>query len=240
MSKPDGTRVDIDLLRPTWWLECYGVEKGAEVELDLAEFGASGPAHVVDVGPCDADSRNNTRGTNIVIGKFTHESASVWQLYFNDESKPLGVTANHPIFSRRRAAFVPAASLEIGEEVETNDGRVAVLTRRERLPGRHKVYNLEVHRDHTFFVASAPGAPSVWVHNSCAATPRVDAQGRLRSAFAQIRQQDLGTGTATNSSSRAATRAQPPGDEVPRVVAGIPSAGRVESTRGTSSHKTRT
>ena len=52
MTKPDGGRLNITLLRPLDWLEQYEVEPGATLSLDLEELGAEGQAEVVSVGPC--------------------------------------------------------------------------------------------------------------------------------------------------------------------------------------------
>jgi hypothetical protein len=127
----------------------------------MYEMGLAGEVQVVHIGPCHQDSREGKPGYSIVIGKIEHENAIVWDLVFNhDTAHPLGVTANHPLFSEDREDWVPAGELKIGEKVRTLDG-TATLTGKKQRPGRHKVYNLEVHRTHTYFV----GREGLWVHN---------------------------------------------------------------------------
>jgi len=61
-----------------------------------------------------------------------------------------------------RNAWVAAGDLKAGERLRTLDGAACVAGIKLRL-GRDTVYNLEVHKDHTFFVSDA----KLWVHNAC-------------------------------------------------------------------------
>ncbi len=92
-------------------------------------------------------------GSQIVTGKIKHHNAEVWDLVFNnDTAKPLGVTANHPIYSFDRDDWVAAGELRIHEKVRTLDG-TATLTSKSKRPTRETVYNLEVHRVHAYHVS---------------------------------------------------------------------------------------
>lgn len=162
MRKPDGSIAELTVLRPLWWIEETGATLGATVDLGMQELGISGMARVLKIGPCDVDSRDNPDGSQIVTGTIKHRNAEVWDLVFNyDTSKPLGVTANHPIFSDDRNDWVAAGELRINEKVQTLDG-TASLTSKSQRPGRHTVYNLEVHRHHTYYVSQF----GILAHNS--------------------------------------------------------------------------
>ncbi len=164
IAKADGSIASVELARPLWWFEENDAhEVGDEVDLVLHELGIEGKATVVGIGPVDADSREGSSGSSIVTATIKHENATVFNLVFNElVDEPLGVTANHPIYSQDRDDWVPAGDLEIGEKVVAKDG-FATLTDRSELPGRHTVYNLEVHRVHTFHVSDL----GILVHNTC-------------------------------------------------------------------------
>jgi len=128
-------------------------------------MGIDGDAQVKAITPCTADSRNRSPGSQVVTGKFEHENAIVLDLYFNNNPEDhLGVTPNHPLWSLDRDGWIEAGHLQIGEKLRTKDGIEAVLTSKSQQPGRHKVYNLEVHKDHTYYVSNL----GILAHNSCA------------------------------------------------------------------------
>ncbi len=92
---------------------------------------------------------------------FEHDSDQVLQLYFNNNEQPLEVTPEHPIWSVDKNDYVPAGNLTVGETVKTRQG-VTTLQGRHRLAGTHRVYNIEVYRDHNYMVS----LDSILVHNS--------------------------------------------------------------------------
>jgi len=76
-------------------------------------------------------------------------------------AEPLGVTSNHSIYSADRLDFVPAGELRVGETLRNIDGDVRIESI-EQLGSEERVYNLEIHGEHVFRVASS----GVLVHNS--------------------------------------------------------------------------
>lgn len=169
IKKDDGSIAKIDLLRPLWWIEEAQSEIGSTIPLSMPEMGIEGEAEVINISSCSVDSRNSPKGQRVVTGKFTHENAIVLDLCFNnDPNNSLGVTPNHPIWSQTQGNWVSAGNLSIGEYVKTKDG-IAQLAMRSQRPGRHKVYNLEVHKDHNYYVSNL----GILVHNSCP-TPKSD------------------------------------------------------------------
>ena len=163
IRKADGSIARVDLLRPLWWLEEAGAKVGGTIYLSMPEMGIDGDARVLKIEPNTTDSRKAGSGSRVVTGTFVHENAVLLDLYFNyNSNESLGVTPNHPIWSQTRNGWVQARNLEVGEYVKTREG-VARLTGRKQRAGRHTVYNLEVHKDHTYFVSGL----KILVHNTC-------------------------------------------------------------------------
>ena len=153
LTKPDGSEAKLSVGRPLWWYKASEAKVDGEVDLAMHEVGIEGISKVLSITPLDADSRENDQGMNLVIGKIEHHNAEVWELFFNNGmTKPLGVTANHPIMSADRNEWVPAGELRINEKVKTADGTVT-LTAKSAHPTRETVYNLEVHRSHSYHVS---------------------------------------------------------------------------------------
>ncbi len=162
MTKDDGHRLDIELLRPLFWLELHEAEPGATISLDLPEMGAQGNAEVVAVEPCPEIEPDDGRGRPIVTGRFIHQSADVIDLHLDGLGKPIGCTANHPFWSEDRQEFVEAAELDTGEHVQTRLHGPIRVTRIAPRPGKHPVYNLEIHGEHVYEVSHL----GVLVHNT--------------------------------------------------------------------------
>lgn len=160
MVKGDGGRLDVELLRPLAWIRGHQARVGATIDLDLPELGAAGPAEVLVVEPCPPIAPGPGQ---VVTGTFHHRSSfQVLDVRIEGEDEPIGVTANHPIWSETRAEFVPAGELQVGEELRTLTGATHVESITARGPPE-PVYNLEVHAQHVYQVA----ASGVLVHNQC-------------------------------------------------------------------------
>jgi hypothetical protein len=141
------------VIRPLWWLQGTGAAVGGSIDIGLHEIGLSGEATVLAIGPCDVDSRETRPGMRIVTGTIRHRSATVWDLTFDDRTEEtLGVTANHPLYSETRHAWIPAGDLQLDEVVRTLNGH-SRLTERTQRPTRETVFNLEVHRSHAYHVS---------------------------------------------------------------------------------------
>lgn len=201
MEKPSGAGLWIELLRPEAWFAAADPRVGGSIELEMHEMGAVGPAEVLAIEPCPAIQPGE--GT-VVTGTFKHqadENTEVVHLKLEDQVELTGVTANHPYWSEDRQDFVEAGDLRAGELVDTESGLKHVVS---VTPIEHDgfLYNLET-TEHVLRV----GSLGTLVHNFCVHRITPDAQGRVRSALAHITPADLGTGTATNSATRATARA---------------------------------
>ena len=163
LEKPDGSVAEVSASRPLWWFEVTKAKEGATVPLDMEEAGISGMATVRKITSLSNEPYKPSKpGYQPVIGTIKHLNASVVELTFEGaEDEPLGVTPNHPLWSEDRHEWVSAGELRIGELVTTADASARLL-RSEQKPGKHTVYNLEVHRSHSYHV----GKLGLMAHNT--------------------------------------------------------------------------
>lgn len=163
LSKPDGSVAEVSAIRPLWWFETTKAKEGTTVPLDIHEAGISGMATVHKIASLsDKPYEPPTPGYNRVIGTIKHHNATLIQLFFEGaEDEPLGVTPNHPLWSEDRSDWVPSGELRIGEKVTTTESSARLL-RSQQKPGKHTVYNIEVHRSHSFHV----GKLGLMAHNT--------------------------------------------------------------------------
>jgi hypothetical protein len=85
----------------------------------------------------------------------------VYDLQVEGESKPIGVTEEHPFWSRDRNEWVPACELRIGERLSAQDGQTPKVSGLTKRPGIETVYNIEVEGNHCYRV----GEQGLLVHN---------------------------------------------------------------------------
>ena len=161
MHTPQGDRFDITLLRPIGWLESCNAQVGSSIHLVVSEQGLDGLADVLAIEPCPRISSGVGR---VVTGTFTHFRGGILRIRLAGLAEPLGVTSNHSIYSSDRLDFVPAGELRVGETLRNLDGDVRIESI-EQLGSEERVYNLEIHGEHVFRVASS----GLLVHNSSGA-----------------------------------------------------------------------
>lgn len=155
LIQPDGATAYIEMIRPLWWVQQTGATEGHSINLEVTEAGLAGEARILSVMKnVEVDSRDHP-AASVVISTIRHENARVLSLVFGgDESSPLGITPNHPLFSMDREDYVPAGELRIGENVKTESGMLAVVSSVYQREKSVPVYNLEVHRVQSYFVGS--------------------------------------------------------------------------------------
>ncbi|MGH1339688.1 MAG: RHS repeat-associated core domain-containing protein [Aureispira sp.] len=161
LSKANSDRTLIELLRPNSWIEENLRKSDSTVYVSLPEMGSVGDAKVLSIDSCSIQVYNPCSSLRPVTGKFIHLSNMVWELTFKGMQEPLGVTSNHPIWSNDRERWVDAGALEIGEWVTTQLGTTQLLSK-QYLEGEHKVYNIEIHDAHNYFVSQQ----EILVHNT--------------------------------------------------------------------------
>ncbi len=80
-----------------------------------------------------------------------------------EDAETIGVTETHPFWSVKHNAFIPVGQLSVGDELLTLHGQKKRLTALLPRPGPpERVYNLEVHGEHTYYV----GHQQLLVHNN--------------------------------------------------------------------------
>ena len=149
----------INLLRPGKWIEGVPKNNEGQVRIDLHEMGVSGWADLVAIKPCPPIQPGKGR---VVLMTINHDNTFLYQLNLDSRGPPLKVTGYHPLFSETRNQWVQVYDLKEGERLRTRDG-FAKITRKERVHGRFKVYNLEVEADHRYYA----GEQRVLAHNTC-------------------------------------------------------------------------
>ena len=95
-----------------------------------------------------------------------------------------------PLFSEDRQAWVRAGELREGERLRTLQGAAEIVSI-ARKPGVHRVYNLEVQTEHTYFVSKI----GVLVHNvsGCAQPSIVEHPSQGAARRAAFRDADIPT-----------------------------------------------
>lgn len=115
MTKKDGKRLDMVLLRPLVWVKKQKAHVGGSIQLDFRELGAVGEAAVLALGPCPSIAPG--RGA-VVTATFVHEADdNLVDVLVDRLAEPITCTANHPFWSEDRQKFVQAeglANLEYG------------------------------------------------------------------------------------------------------------------------------
>jgi hypothetical protein len=96
--------------------------------------------------------------------------------------RTIGTTGEHPHWVVNKAGFVPAAFLEPGDVVLSDDGQLLPVERVEHTGQVETVYNLEVEGTHTYFVTGEGWGFSVWAHNANYATAEeiAESNGNVR------------------------------------------------------------
>ncbi|MGQ0628610.1 MAG: polymorphic toxin-type HINT domain-containing protein [Phycisphaerales bacterium] len=146
-----------------------GTATGA-MAVPVARHGVANPADLIcPCPPIKPESTAKDRKSDVVIGTFRTTHAVAMDLYVEGLDKPIGTTASHPFYSVDRGGWTAAGELKPGETLRTQSGTTKVV-RSMTKPGTQAVYNLEVHRSHTYFVPDAKRL----VHNSCPAiSPKI-------------------------------------------------------------------
>ena len=194
VTNDQGSRSEVDLLRPVSWLSAHQANVGGRIYLSMPEMGIEGYGEVISIG----NSPEIASGPGCVVtGRFRHVSDDVLSVRLSDQSAVLGVTAQHPVYSLDRGDFVAAGELSAGERLATLAGPTAVLgIQPQHTAGQHTpqtVYNLEVQGQHVFRVTSN----GLLVHNSYGNAPRGNQGAPIESLLRGNMKQTTGRGFST-------------------------------------------
>ena len=155
MEKSDGGYFEAQLLRPLSWISRHKAKPGRTIQINMPEMHVVGAAEVISISDCPPIDPGNDP---VVISTFKNVS----NIYIEGESKPIGVTAGHPIWSEDRQEFVHSEKLQVGEKLRSALGHTVRITSIEPRAGPEAVYNLEVAGEHVYCVADS----GLLVHNS--------------------------------------------------------------------------
>ena len=109
------------------------------------------------------DEASGETGPREVKHVIVRSDREVFDLTFADEAgneEPIAVTADHRFHTAKRG-WVVSAELEIGEAIQSLDGRKLVLKSSSQQSRKAPTFNLSVDDDPNYFV----GESGLWVHN---------------------------------------------------------------------------
>ena len=159
MRKPEGTYFEAELLRPLSWISRHRAQTGAVIELNMPELHVVGAAEVLSISDCPPIDPGDGP---VVLSTFKNIAKNVLNIYVEEETEPIGVTAGHPIWSEDRQAFVHSEKLQPGERLRSAVGKTVRITSIEIRAGPEPVYNLEVAGEHVYSVTNS----GLLVHNT--------------------------------------------------------------------------
>ncbi len=166
MQKEDGTGLEMDFLRSVDWLEEQEAEAGGQIDIEVAELGASGMADVLSIEPAPQIRPRPSPDAQLITGRYIHAVSKAYDLEVVDENNVLvetiGVTANHPFWSGDQQEFLPVERLVEGEALLSIDGAPVFVGRISTRSLQEPVYNLEVEAEHVYYV----GSDGVLAHNA--------------------------------------------------------------------------
>lgn len=151
MPDPEGTAegVTLELLCPAAWVGEAGAAPGARVPIDLEELRLSGTAEVTSVRTVPPPGPGSGRLVRMTVDR---PNNNLWELRFEGTAVALRLTGTHRLYAVDREGWAAASGLLPGERLAASGGTWTVASVR-RLPGRHRVYNLEVDTDHVYLVS---------------------------------------------------------------------------------------
>jgi hypothetical protein len=151
--------MEVNLLRPLWWIEAVGAEVNGTIRLTIAEKGIIDEiAYVQSIDPCPEISCDDG---NLVTGTFRSFGRTV-EMRFSESDEVIECTHGHRFYSEDQGDWIPAQDLYIDEKILTKDGYVTIATLVFHDEVK-EVFNLEImDDDHSYFVSQS----DVLAHNS--------------------------------------------------------------------------
>jgi hypothetical protein len=154
----DGTIIEMELIRPAWWIKLLGLEVGTVIELLFPELQTVGTAHVLSFSDCPLISEGDGR---VVIGRFiTRQAMNLVKVYLEDDSSFVG-TSTHPVWSVNASDWKRIDELDEGEQVRTFESDLKIMSLAQ-VPRRADVFNIEVEGEHVYRLLNT----GVLVHNA--------------------------------------------------------------------------
>ena len=159
MQRSDGGVVDMELLRPRWWLGENNLVAGSSVDIHIEELQVSGLAQIQSV----EESPTIVEGDgSVVTALFKTRVASELVTITLEDGTSLTGTPVHPVWSLDRSDWVALGDLQEGESLSAESGPI-VIASVELLSSAVPVYNFETHGEHVYQVTHL----GLLVHNAC-------------------------------------------------------------------------
>ncbi|MEZ6073189.1 MAG: hypothetical protein R3C10_23705 [Pirellulales bacterium] len=153
----DGATIEMEILRPIWWIQAMGLRPGLEFEYSYPDLQSSGRAIVHAVAPCPPVSDGDGQ---VVIGRFvTRDASNLIRLSLDDGSEFTGTT-NHRIWALDTNDWKPLGEIAEGDRVSTLDGE-AIVGSVSYLREIEDVFNIW-HGEHVYRILES----GVLVHNA--------------------------------------------------------------------------
>ena len=112
------------------------------VELNLEWLDLAGAFQVMELGEVRVLTYVRRAGFGRVTGRFQFNKGETFNLFVAGESRPIGVTGQHPFWSSDRNAWVSVRDLRIGERLLVEGGKRVV--EKVQVRGEEVVFNIEV------------------------------------------------------------------------------------------------
>jgi RHS repeat-associated protein len=172
-----GQECRVVLLRPEWYIAQGAWRVGSEVTVDFGEevSAPGGAARIVSMTP--ASKPEDTAG-RVITGTFQTWTSDLCELWMEGLETPILVTGGHRFFSESRDAWTAAHLLQLGETIRSLDGSGRRVEAVHRVPGLHRVYNIEVEHAHCYHVSTA----ALLTHNNGDCTRQQQAAGEAGEA----------------------------------------------------------
>jgi hypothetical protein len=157
--RDDGSRLDIELLRPKAELERIDAKVGMQIPLHFNELLADGMATIKRIGDCPEIAHGDG---NVVTARIvTRTTTELIEVELSGGVRFCG-TPIHPVWSEGVADWVPMEKLRPGDRLLGDAGPVEIISVRG-VRTVESVFNLEIHGDHVYQVTKL----GILVHNAC-------------------------------------------------------------------------
>ncbi|MFJ1932736.1 polymorphic toxin-type HINT domain-containing protein [Kitasatospora sp. NPDC088160] len=126
---------------------------------------------IIDIKPGDqvqaADPQTGEDNGHTVTATWKHDDTDLIDVTIrsDDGEETIHTTSEHPFWDTTAQMWIPAADLQPGHTLKTENGQDATVRAVHEITGQQAMYNLTVADLHTYYVVA--GAISVLVHNVC-------------------------------------------------------------------------
>ena len=154
----DGTVIEMELIRPQWWINLAGLKVGTIFELPFPELQTVGTASVLSFADCPPIQSGEG---DVVIGRFVTRAATNFMTVTLEGGSEFTGTNLHPVWSIDTNDWKRIDEFQIGERLSTRDGPQNIVDIITCLKTKD-VFNVEVFGNHVYRVLNE----GILVHNA--------------------------------------------------------------------------